>query len=197
MSEEIEIKDEVLDLKVTDKYDENQIQVLEGLRGRPQAPGYVHRLYLGHAACTIWCMRSSITRSTRRWQATARDIDVTIEQGRYHPRCRTTAAAFPVGIHPQMGIPTLEVCTHRPARRRQVRRRRLQGIRRSARRWFIGRKRAVQHWLEADVYQRRQDLPSSYMRCEQGAIRPSRCAIRRARAKPARPFVSMPRPGDL
>ena len=28
MSEEIEIKDEVLDLKVTDKYDENQIQVL-------------------------------------------------------------------------------------------------------------------------------------------------------------------------
>ena len=31
MSEEIEIKDEVLDLKVTDKYDENQIQVLEGL----------------------------------------------------------------------------------------------------------------------------------------------------------------------
>ena len=28
MSEEIEIKDEVLDLKVTDKYDENQIQVI-------------------------------------------------------------------------------------------------------------------------------------------------------------------------
>ena len=46
MSEEIEIKDEVLDLKVTDKYDENQIQVLEGLGGCPQAP-YVHRLYLG------------------------------------------------------------------------------------------------------------------------------------------------------
>lgn len=31
MSEEIEIKDEVLDLKVTETYDENQIQVLEGL----------------------------------------------------------------------------------------------------------------------------------------------------------------------
>ena len=28
MSEEIEIKDEVLDLKVTETYDENQIQVL-------------------------------------------------------------------------------------------------------------------------------------------------------------------------
>ena len=31
MSEELEIKDEVLDLKVTDAYDESQIQVLEGL----------------------------------------------------------------------------------------------------------------------------------------------------------------------
>ena len=31
MSEELEIKDEVLDLKVTETYDESQIQVLEGL----------------------------------------------------------------------------------------------------------------------------------------------------------------------
>lgn len=46
MSEEIEIKDEVLDLKVTDKYDENQIQVLEGLEAVRNAR-YVHRFYLG------------------------------------------------------------------------------------------------------------------------------------------------------
>ena len=40
MSEEIEIKDEVLDLKVTETYDENQIQVLEGLEAvRKRADG--------------------------------------------------------------------------------------------------------------------------------------------------------------
>ena len=39
MSEEIEIKDEVLDLKVTETYDENQIQVLEGLEAVRKRPG--------------------------------------------------------------------------------------------------------------------------------------------------------------
>ena len=45
MSEEIEIKDEVLDLKVTDKYDENQIQVLtaEDLRREIGSPDEIAR----------------------------------------------------------------------------------------------------------------------------------------------------------
>ena len=131
MSEEIEIKDEVLDLKVTDKYDENQIQVLEGLEAVRKRPG----MYIGSTSArglhhlVYEIVDNSIDEALAGY---CTHIEVTIEKGDII-RVADNGRGIPCGIHPQMGIPTLEVVlTVLHA-----------GIRRSARRWFIGRKRAV------------------------------------------------------
>ena len=50
---------------------------------------------------------------------------------------------IPVGIHRETGVSALELGVHAPARRRQVRRRRLQGLGRPARRRRLGHERAV------------------------------------------------------
>ena len=52
-------------------YDAQDITVLEGLRGGPQAPGHVHRLDRRAWACTTSSTRSSTTPSTRRSPASA------------------------------------------------------------------------------------------------------------------------------
>ena len=51
---------------------------------------------------------------------------------------------IPVGINHKSGLPAVGGCLYGAARRRKVRRRRVQGIRRSARRWCIRCKCAVQ-----------------------------------------------------
>ena len=92
MSEEIEIKDEVLDLKVTETYDENQIQVLEGLEAVRNA-----RMYIGSTSArglhhlVYEIVDNSIDEALAGY---CTHIEVTIERA-ISSALPTTAAAFP------------------------------------------------------------------------------------------------------
>ena len=107
MSEDIEIKDEVLDLKVTETYDENQIQVLEGLEAVRKRPG----MYIGSTSArglhhlVYEIVDNSIDEALAGY---CTHIEVTIEKGDII-RVADNGRGIPCGIHPQMGIPTLEV----------------------------------------------------------------------------------------
>ena len=107
MSEEIEIKDEVLDLKVTDKYDENQIQVLEGLEAVRKRPG----MYIGSTSArglhhlVYEIVDNSIDEALAGY---CTHIEVTIEKGDII-RVADNGRGIPVDIQPQTGLPALEV----------------------------------------------------------------------------------------
>ena len=112
MSENIEKKelglsDEALDLKVTETYDESQIQVLEGLEAVRKRPG----MYIGSTAApglhhlVYEIVDNSIDEALAGY---CTHIEVTIEKGDII-RVQDNGRGIPCGIHPQMGIPTLEV----------------------------------------------------------------------------------------
>ncbi len=105
--DEFEIKDEVLDLKVTETYDENQIQVLEGLEAVRKRPG----MYIGSTSArglhhlVYEIVDNSIDEALAGY---CTHIEVTIEKG--DVICvADNGRGIPCGIHPKMGIPTLEV----------------------------------------------------------------------------------------
>ena len=88
-------------------YDASSIKVLEGLEAVRKRPA----MYIGddrERACTTASSRSSTTRSTRRWPATARDIDVAINADG-SVSVEDDGRGIPVDIHPTEGVPAVEV----------------------------------------------------------------------------------------
>ena len=95
---------------VTEKYDENQIQVLEGLeavrtpsRACTSAPPIT-------AGCITWFMRSWTTPSTRRMAGFCDPYRGHPAQGRLRARSGTMAAASPWASIPSWQRPAVEVC---------------------------------------------------------------------------------------
>ena len=101
------MSEEVLDLKVTETYDENQIQVLEGLEAVRKRPG----MYIGSTSerglhhLVYEIVDNSIDEALAGY---CTHIEVTLEPDDII-RVDDNGRGIPVGIHPQMGIPTLEV----------------------------------------------------------------------------------------
>ena len=148
-------------------YDENDIQVLEGLEAVRKRPGmYIGSTdYRGLHHCVYEIVDNAVDEALAGF---CTEIQITLHSD---GSCsvRDNGRGFPVGIHPKVGRPAVEVCLTMLHAGGQVRRQGLQGIGRAARRGRERGQRAVQPPHRGRT-PGRQDSPAG-IHARQGAVR--------------------------
>ena len=152
---------------INTEYDENQIQVLEGLEAVRKRPG----MYIGSTSIrglhhlVYEIVDNSIDEALAGY---CTEIEVTINKDN-SITVKDNGRGIPHGIHPKMGISTIAVVFHRAARGRKVRRQADTRCRADFTAWAASVVNALSTWLEVGGQTTATDS-CRYQSYERGAI---------------------------